>query len=634
MLISVVSCGALLCIGALGVLGLWLHVAAATVVFCLAELTRARARLRVLRSVDSDPRGIRTIIPTELTLRTALLDAYEVLKAQEWERDVTSQISRPLEEHPLIKELTEASDLKKFSTVELYQRVLTIVAGFTRAQAAGVVFKTEAGASITAYGVAGRRFERHLRALGEEYWRGNSAVLGLHDAFAKNAVWGGAGSFGHRFALVLPFASMGAAGNSILWLGYAHGSQPTFLEREAAERLVHAVSEALRKANAMAALDTRAATAEVEKKHADQMLAHISHDIRTPLANVKGILHLLSTPHPQKVEEIPELTRVALQNCEELGELICDVIDFTRGRSGQLASRKANVDLEGLCRETVLAFSVAAKQRGLSLQFSSDGPALINGDPGHLKRAISNLVSNALKYTVHGEVSVRLEVQASQALIIVKDTGLGMTLDQLSKVFTPFSRFHVERAEGIGLGLAITKLFIEEHEGKVEVDSTLNVGTTFTLDLPLQSEREERRMVSAQNFTTPLVRVLLVDDDLDVGASLARLLRQGGCVVDCMSSVNAARAGIAKGIYSVVVTDLSMPGGGGRAILDAAQALGDSAPAVFVLTGDFNSDSVAALKARGALDVFEKPVDHVVLLTEIRLVAQRRSQTQALEATN
>ncbi len=625
MLVFVGLYGALLCLGAFLALGLWLYAAAAFGIFCWAQLIRSRARSRVLSFVGySKSKSFQSMLPTEAQLYEGLLESHELLKVREWERDVSTQIARPIEDHPLIKELTETNDLRKFSTVELYQRVLTIVAGFTRAQAAGVIFKTAEGANITAYGVAGRRFERHLRSLGEEFWRGNTAVLGLHDSFAKNAVWGGAGSFGHRFSLALPMTAISGFDSSVLWLGYAHGSQPNSVERAAAERLVQAVSEALVKANTLATLDNRASTAEVEKQHADKMLAHISHDIRTPLANVKGILHLLSSPSSDSVSEVPELTRVALQNCDELGELIGDVIDFTRGRTGQLASRKSSIELAEMCKTIVSAFSVAARQRGLTLDVHADGPVLINGDSGHIKRAISNLISNALKYTTHGGVTVRLDTRGTTSRLEVSDTGLGMTPEQLSKVFTPFSRFHVDRAEGIGLGLAITKLFVEEHGGKISVESTPSVGTIFTVLLPLQSSQAGAVLIETQSISNAVPRILLVDDDIDVGASLARLLRQGGCDVDCINTVDAARAAIASGVYDVVVTDLSMPGGGGRAVLDCTQALGVDAPALFVLTGEFNSDLVIALKARGALDVFEKPIDHTVLLSEIRAVLQSR----------
>lgn len=615
MLVSLVSCVALVCVGAFSARMLWINAGIALVVFLFAEIRRARVRFRIV-SLDDPSKFERISFASETQLHRKVIELQELLQAREWERDVTTQIARPIEEHPLIRELTESADLRKFSNVELYQRVLTIVAGFTRAQAAGVIFRTEAGSRITAYGVAGRRFEHHLRSLGEEFW-------------------GGAGSFGHRFSLVLPLSAIKSSESAVLWLGYAHGSQPSATERATAERLVKAVSEAVSKAHIIAKLDSRVEIAEVDKKNADRMLAHVSHDIRTPLANVKGILHLLSTPSADTSDNVSELTRVALQNCDELGVLVGDVIDFTRGQTGQLASRKVALDIEPLCKLIVSNFSVAAKQRGLSLRFASSGSVWINGDASHLKRVISNLVSNAIKYTNKGEISVQLETPVGAGLgrIVIADTGLGMGPEQLAQVFTPFVRFHADRADGIGLGLVIAKLFVEEHSGKIYVVSKPNTGTVFTIELPLQSALSQQPPLVSFNEDVSAPSVLLVDDDVDVGESLARLLRLGGCRVECVSAVSIAQEKVASGEFSVVITDLAMPGGGGRAVLNAAHAMGDLAPAIFVLTGDFNAESVSALKALGALDVFEKPVDHSVLLAEIRLVTARRLQDLKLQAS-
>ena len=633
MILNLITFTALLGAGAMAALKHYEFAASALALSFIVMLIKSYARAKVIQAAAHQTERCGRFVSNKKFI-TRFQELSEALRAVEWDREMRSAIARPLDQHPLVKELMQPAELRKFSNVELFQRVLTIVAGFTRATAAGVIFKTETGAAVVAYGVTGRRFEQHLRVLGEEFWRGNQSVLGTQDSFSHTSVWGGAGSFGHRFSLVIPFSVDENQKQALVWLGFAHGAGPTSAEAESAMQLLNTVSNSILATHKLVILGTRADTAEVEKTQTSQMLAQVSHDIRTPLSNVKAILHLLSEQNAVSPTEASELTKVALQNCEDLGELVGDVIDFTRAKAGQLAARKEPVELCALCTRLVSIFSVTASQRGLALTFDTQGlsrnDAWITGDAGHIKRAISNLISNALKYTQAGEVRVRIEDAPNdkQALrIVVQDTGLGMNDEQLAKLFTPFTRFHVEQAEGIGLGLAITKLFITEHHGRITVKSRVNEGSSFIIELARLSPKDSANHLQAVPAVVLAPRILLVDDDYDIGQSLARILNQHGCKARSVQTVVEACRLLNEHDFEAVVTDLNMPGGGGRAVLDTTHTARNS-PAVVILSGSFDSSIVKELKARGALEVFEKPVEPATLVACLKDIAAQRQKVR------
>lgn len=558
------------------------------------------------------------VASSEGELRELLEEQRSSLEALEWDREVSAGAVRPLEEHPLIAELTGAGSLRAVSGVELYQRVLTVVAGFTRCGAAAVVSEDSDSnlnsGSIVSFGVSGRRFEDSLRSLFQKFKAGDQRILGVSDSFEHHEIWGGFAAFGHRYSVTKAVVVNEVGSVALLWLGYPQGSAPSVVELERVERLVATVSSALIARSRLRQLDSRASLAESEKAQTSRMLAQVSHDVRTPLSNVRAILSLFQNRAFVDEQEIAELAKVALNNCDELGELVSDVIDFNRSRTGQLVARREVVDLCEIAKRVQEAFSVSARQRGLILKLDCLERGLVWGDVGHLKRVVTNLVSNAIKYTETGEVSIRVGNEAGKVIVRVADTGFGMTAEQLDKLFNPFTRFHADKAEGLGLGMSIAKFFVEEHGGTISVQSRPGSGSVFTVSLEQYLSDAGQKL---SEINTGSISVLLVDDDKDLGISLARLLTAHKIVVTSVCSVAAARDALLSRRFSAVVSDLAMPGGGGEMILECARDTKTGHPPVFILSGDFDAEVVSRLKALGAQEVFEKPINVSTLVATL-----------------
>ena len=299
---------------------------------------------------------------------------------------------------------------------------------------------------------------------------------GLSDVFS---------AFGISQSLVCGFATAGAAPlRGGFWLGYG-------AERRASELEVRALRELARKVELWltARADTRALSEEVRRAHRESsqksdFIAHMSHDIRSPLNNIKAILTLLRLE--SATAEWSELSEAGMRSCDALAEMVEDLLDYSRHRAGRLEARRETVNI-GTCAEDVLAgFTAVAKLKGVVLEFENHAAgACAELDKRQLRRMLGNLVNNALKYTKSGRVSVELSrVGTGQIALRVCDTGVGMTSAQIEALFTPFSRFQ-PGVEGVGLGLVVTKILAELNGGKVEARSEEGRGSEFSLLFPV-----------------------------------------------------------------------------------------------------------------------------------------------------
>jgi two-component system sensor histidine kinase EvgS len=306
-----------------------------------------------------------------------------------------------------------------------------------------------------------------------------------------------------------------------------------------------------------------------------------------------------------------------------MNDILESLIDFSRLQTGTLTPRTEEVSLSEVVKSVVQAFEVTARLKGISLSLETCPEMLeIRIDRVHVRRMLSNLVSNALKYTEHGEVTVRLLQKDLRASVSVTDTGRGMTREQQDQLFTPFARFHTEMAEGIGLGLALTRSLAELNQVDLVVDSEPAKGSTFTLVFkkPVTCVDADRAHGLSVGSQTPgrRIRILVVDDNRDSVETLSRSLELRGLEVVRAYSVTEALStlgSVSKEIsLDVIVSDVHMPKGGVEAIL-AHRALMDNPPAVIVLSGSVTS-SQRLLKA-GVRRVLLKPADLNELVIEI-----------------
>jgi signal transduction histidine kinase/ActR/RegA family two-component response regulator len=455
---------------------------------------------------------------------------------------------------------------------------------------------------------------------GEQHWIGSFQSFGITGVLCGS----------------IPLA--GDSTDPILWLGYQSADYLSATERTRLVEFLDRVAGELRLRDRLVALDGKAVAAEQVNKAKGEFIAQVSHDIRSPLNNIKSILNLLHLDG--KVEGNEDLLGVALHSCDSMAELVEDILDYSKFSAGRLEPRPSEFSLDELMEQVRREFSVTAKLRGLDLQIATSNPGLsgdaplIRMDRQHLKRIVTNLVSNALKYTERGGVTLSYSRSAFDRSLVqftVSDTGRGMTAEQVSQLFVPFTRFDVGGIEGTGLGLTVCKLLAEANGASIAVASSRGAGTTITVQLPAavaQSKGNNENAVATGRSAIPdLIRVLVVDDDPDYSRTLSRALGSYAISVVTASSAEEALGLIQSLAPDAIVTDGNMPGGGGRMLVSTLRARGDSTP---ILLASGSSVSLTDQIRQECVAVLEKPLNIEQVVELIRgAVAARRVNDQA-----
>jgi len=224
-----------------------------------------------------------------------------------------------------------------------------------------------------------------------------------------------------------------------------------------------------------------AAFAEMQRFTADA-----AHELRTPLTALRGGIEVALRAERSREDYRGVLTS-SLEEVEQLVRLTEDLLLLSRSTMGLSAARQP-VDLEPLCLEALDLGVRLAKGKGVSVSMGSTVPAVVQGDAGSLRRAVLNLVDNAVKYTpASGSVVVSLERSGDRVSIVVEDTGIGIDPADAERIFEPFVRLDAGRSRdtgGTGLGLAIARSIVLAHRGTLEVKTGAGGGSRFTIDLP------------------------------------------------------------------------------------------------------------------------------------------------------
>lgn len=229
----------------------------------------------------------------------------------------------------------------------------------------------------------------------------------------------------------------------------------------------------------------------------DELIAMVSHELRTPLTSIVGYLELLTGPEADPLtEQQRQFLSIVSRSAERLLSLISDLLLMAQVESGGVKLERETVDLAALAGECVAAAQPAAAKRGIRLT-AATASSPVCGDRRWLGELVDNLLSNALKFTPEsGEVVVCVTRLGDRVRLEVRDTGIGIPEDERGHLFTRFYRARdaVTRAvQGTGLGLSIVKAIVDAHDGEIEVESAVSVGSTFRVTLPLDREDERSR---------------------------------------------------------------------------------------------------------------------------------------------
>ncbi|MCI0704253.1 MAG: ATP-binding protein [Planctomycetia bacterium] len=375
--------------------------------------------------------------------------------------------------------------------------------------------------------------------------------------------------------------------------------------------------------------------AEDALKQADraknEFLATLAHELRNPLAPIRNavhILHLLGSSAPELQSALGILER----QTKQMARLIDDLLDIARITGGRLELRRERIELGNVVRSAIETGRPLIESCGHELTVSVPGePIPLTGDLTRLAQVISNLLHNAAKYTDRGgRIWLIAERQGSDAVVTVRDTGIGIPSEMIPRIFEMFTQ--VDRADqrsrgGLGVGLALVRQLVEMHGGSVSVRSDgPGHGSEFAIRLPVLLEQlAPERSTSESAFAIPAMslRILVVDDNWDTAATLAVLLRSAGHNIrtahDGLEAVSAAQ----EFQPEVILLDIGLPKLNGYDAARQIRALpGGSRMVLMAMTGWGNQSDRIQSKEAGFDHHLVKPVDPMALLQLLALVAQ------------
>jgi two-component system CheB/CheR fusion protein len=309
----------------------------------------------------------------------------------------------------------------------------------------------------------------------------------------------------------------------------------------------------------------------------DHFLAILSHELRNPLATIVNASQILDKSPPEPTAK--RAKQVIARQSRHVARLLDDLLDVSRLAENKLTLKRSEFDLCKVARECLDALDpfIQEHQHELTLN-CSDRPIVIDGDSARIQQVITNLLTNAAKYTPPGTGQIQLSIDSdgSEAVIVVRDNGAGIPPEQLSSIFEMFSQTAqtIDRAEGgIGIGLTLVRSIVELHGGSVTAHSEgLGCGSTFIVRLPLrqQSSRHSHsfRPHSAktgkrQTFVRPL-NILVVEDQADGREMLSALLEMDGHQVRSAANADEALAILEEFIPQLGLIDIGLPGMSGN----------------------------------------------------------------------
>ena len=367
--------------------------------------------------------------------------------------------------------------------------------------------------------------------------------------------------------------------------------------------------------------------AEVSNQLKSDFLAMISHEVRTPLGGVIGMLRS-SLKDASLAANTRDKLRLSLSNGEVLLQIINDILDFSRLEAGKMPLESLNFDLITLVREVVDLLADRAEAKGISLIADVDPamPAWWRGDPTRLRQVVVNLVGNGIKFTERGEVRVSVAEHRGRGIVItVRDSGIGIEADALGRLFQKFEQADAATARkygGAGLGLAICKNIVAAMGGRIDTSSEPGVGSVFRVHLPLERGVPAPMRLAAFRRPHPArLAVLCAEDGSTNQIILRELLEDMGHSVAIAEDGQAALQELAARDYDLVIMDGRMPRLDGLAALQRLRAgldgVRDAAVPVIALTANATAEERRRFLAAGADGFLPKPIDEIDLHVEI-----------------
>jgi CheY-like chemotaxis protein/anti-sigma regulatory factor (Ser/Thr protein kinase) len=367
---------------------------------------------------------------------------------------------------------------------------------------------------------------------------------------------------------------------------------------------------------------TVTASAQQEIEHLKgTFLASLNHEIRTPLAGIMGMADLLLETSLD--EEQREYVNAARSCAENLFEILNATLEYTALEAGQITLDDSEFSLREMLNAALAQHLPKAQAKNLPLLLLLDPslPETMLGDAPRLRELLGHLIANAIKFTHAGKVEVRVWQEKNLLVMEVRDTGIGVTPDQIEVIFESFQQGQrgLSRSyPGLGLGLALARKLATVMSGDIGVESQPGAGSSFTARLPLRPAPSDRGNRGAADPAAPGPVILAVDDN-PVGLTVLRhALQRLGMQVDCASSGMEALDAASRRRYDLVLMDLQMPEMDGlTAAVELRHVAGYENTPILALTANFSDEVREQCRAHGMQAYLSKPVESSELLAAL-----------------
>ena len=365
-------------------------------------------------------------------------------------------------------------------------------------------------------------------------------------------------------------------------------------------------------------------SAEEASRAKTEFLANMSHEIRTPINSILGMNEIIIRETEQ--EEIAEYAEDIKSAGETLLFLINDILDFSKIESGRIDLYEKEYESAALIYDLNNMISVRAKNKGLGyvVNVGENIPAVLYGDKNRVQQIIINLLTNAVKYTEKGSVTLDMgwDDDSDSLLVKVTDTGKGIKDEDKELLFEKFKRVDLEsnnNIEGTGLGLTISKMLVNRMKGEISFESEYGKGSVFSVTIPQRKigktlvgeyKKPTRRYKKYQGkFKAPDAKILVVDDTKTNLTVIKGLLKPTGISVDTALDGPTCLEMVKENKYDIIFLDIRMPGMGGDEVLDKINKGGiRKGVPIIALTADALAESRERYLAMGFTGYVSKPV--------------------------
>ena len=350
----------------------------------------------------------------------------------------------------------------------------------------------------------------------------------------------------------------------------------------------------------------------------NEFISTVSHELRTPLTSIKGALGLISSGAMGNISPVIQgLIDIATNNSTRLIQLINDILDLEKIEAGKMIFNYEIVELSPVLEKAVEMNKSFADEFNITCEIENSLPdVMVNVDKNRLIQVITNLLSNAAKFSYSGSiVKITTEIVGNYVRVTVKDNGVGIPAKFQELIFQKFVQADssdTRQKGGTGLGLSICKIIIEKLGGSIAFNSIEKEGSSFFFDLPLfniESNANEEVLPSQ-------ARILVCEDDKDISSLICLILKQNGHFPDVAYNVDQAKELLAKNNYDLITVDIILPGEDGFTLIQALKESGNITPVIVIsIKSDELSDE---LKEYFKVEEWiQKPIDHDKLINSI-----------------